>query len=102
MATARILAEPLRQGNLTTADLRKVQVRRWGPTALIQRVQRAVHRRVFSAVDSTTTITPSTKIASVLSIATKYPWLQGIPAYGVAIGPLPEHAPDFARRFPTG
>lgn len=102
VATARILAEPLRQGNLTTADLRKVQVRRWGPTALIQRVQRAVHRRVFSAVDSTTTITPSTKIASVLSIATKYPWLQAIPAYGVAIGPLPEHAPDFARRFPTG
>lgn len=102
VATARILAEPLRTGSLTTADLRKVQLRRWAPTALIQRVQRAVHRRVFSAVGSNTTVTPSSRVASVLSIATKYPWLQAVPAYGVAIGPLPEHAPDFARRPPTG
>ncbi|WP_074376489.1 FAD-dependent oxidoreductase, partial [Mycobacteroides abscessus] len=34
VATARILAEPLRTGTLTTADLRKVQLRRWVPTAL--------------------------------------------------------------------
>jgi 2-polyprenyl-6-methoxyphenol hydroxylase-like FAD-dependent oxidoreductase len=102
VATARILAEPLRTGSLTTADLRKVQLRRWAPTALIQRVQRAVHRRVFSAVGSNTTVTPSNRVASVLSVATKYPWLQAVPAYGVAIGPLPEHAPDFARRPPTG
>ncbi|WP_207554236.1 FAD-dependent monooxygenase, partial [Mycobacteroides abscessus] len=100
VATARILAEPLRTGTLTTADLRKVQLRRWVPTALIQRIQRAVHRRVFSAVDSSTTAASNAKIASVLSIATKYPWLQAVPAYGVAIGPLPEHAPDFARRSP--
>lgn len=102
VATARILAEPLRTGTLTTADLRKVQLRRWVPTALIQRIQRAVHRRVFSAVDSSTTVASNARIASVLSIATKYPWLQAVPAYGVAIGPLPEHAPDFARRSPTG
>ncbi|SIM69808.1 Probable monooxygenase, FAD-binding [Mycobacteroides abscessus subsp. abscessus] len=52
-------------------------------------------------MDSSTTVASNAKIASVLSVVTKYPWLQAVPAYGVAIGPLPEHAPDFARRSPT-
>jgi hypothetical protein len=31
-------------------------------------------------------------------IATKVPALRTAAGYGVAIGPLPEHAPEFARR----
>jgi hypothetical protein len=30
----------------------------------------------------------------------RFPWLQGVPAYLVAIGLRPEHAPEFARRAP--
>ena len=33
-----------------------------------------------------------------LGLLTRFPWLQGIPARVIAIGPLPEHAPDWARR----
>jgi hypothetical protein len=31
-------------------------------------------------------------------MASRIPALGAIVAYGVAIGPLPEHAPDYARR----
>ena len=33
-----------------------------------------------------------------LRLVRRFPVLQGIPARLVAIGPLPEHAPDWARR----
>jgi hypothetical protein len=33
-----------------------------------------------------------------LSLLTRFPVLQGIPARLIAIGPLPEHAPEWARR----
>ncbi len=35
-----------------------------------------------------------------LRLLRRFPVLQGIPARLVAIGPLPEHAPDWARRTP--
>jgi hypothetical protein len=31
----------------------------------------------------------------------RYPLLQAIPGYLVAVGPLPEHAPSWARRRPA-
>jgi 2-polyprenyl-6-methoxyphenol hydroxylase-like FAD-dependent oxidoreductase len=33
-----------------------------------------------------------------IGLLTRFPWLQGIPARLIAIGPLPEHAPAWARR----
>ena len=36
-----------------------------------------------------------------LRLLRRFPVLQGIPARLVAIGPLPEHAPDWARRTPS-
>ena len=36
-----------------------------------------------------------------LGLLGRFPWLQGIPARLIAIGPLPEHAPAWARR-PSG
>ncbi len=52
VAAARLLAEPLRCGDLTEADLAKVRGRRWLPTAGTQAVQRRMGRalgRVFRA-----------------------------------------------------
>lgn len=100
VAAARMLAEPLRSGTPTTRQLAAVQIRRWVPAALIQRVQRLVHDRVIAV--AVTAVAPADSGAerppAALRLAAKFSALPRIAAYGVAIGPLPEHAPDFARR----
>jgi 2-polyprenyl-6-methoxyphenol hydroxylase-like FAD-dependent oxidoreductase len=95
VAAAGILAGPLRTGTLSTRHLARVQVRRWLPAVLIQSVQRVVHARVIAvAVSSNKT----TKPPLFVRIAPKVPALRAAVGYGVAIGPLPEHVPEFARR----
>lgn len=97
VAAGRILAGPLREHRVSTRDLARVQLRRWFPTALIQGVQRVVQNRAIATaitVDPTRPRRPS----RALGIIARFPVLRRIGAYGVAIGPLPEHAPDFARR----
>jgi 2-polyprenyl-6-methoxyphenol hydroxylase-like FAD-dependent oxidoreductase len=96
VATARMLAAPLRAGAVSERQLARLQARRWGPTALIQRVQRVVHDTVLApavsgAAESADTPRPVRVVAAV-------PALRRAIAYGVAIGPLPEYAPDYARR----
>jgi 2-polyprenyl-6-methoxyphenol hydroxylase-like FAD-dependent oxidoreductase len=101
VAAARYLAAPLRRGDVRLGDLARVQVRRWGPTFLTQSLQRLLHRLVFEPVlagelgqDGSDLRRPS-RLAGLLR---RFPRLQVIPAYMVAIGALPEHAPSFARR----
>jgi 2-polyprenyl-6-methoxyphenol hydroxylase-like FAD-dependent oxidoreductase len=95
VAAARLLAEPLRSGAVTTRQLRRVQVRRWLPTVLVQGVQKTVHDRVIAVAVSEDA--PAQAPAAVRLIG-RVPLLRRIIGYGVAIGPLPEHAPAFARR----
>nr|WP_211177899.1 FAD-dependent oxidoreductase [Pseudonocardia acidicola] len=101
VATARLLAAPLRRtGRVRRADLRRVQLRRWWPTALIQAGQRGLHRAVLGralAADPTA-VPPRTGLPLPIRLLQRFPVLQGIPARLVAIGPLPEHAPQWARR----
>jgi len=96
VATARILAEPLRTHTLTTRHLARVQVRRWLPAALIQRVQRIVQDRAVAVAiaDGAALQTPPRAVR----IANRFPVLGAVAGYGVAIGPLPEHAPAWTRR----
>ena len=102
-----------------------MQLRRWWPTALIQGGQRLVHRVVLGraladpAAALAATAAPATPASTApagmddrrrpaaraadtlplpLRLLQRFPVLQGIPARLVAIGPLPEHAPDWARR----
>ncbi|KAA2253530.1 FAD-dependent oxidoreductase [Solihabitans fulvus] len=99
VAAARLLAAPLRRGRVRTAELARVQRRRWLPTALTQAVQRAAHTRFLSpTLDGA--IPPSTdgRAPAPIRLLQRFPLLQGIPAYLVAIGLQPEHAPTFARR----
>jgi 2-polyprenyl-6-methoxyphenol hydroxylase-like FAD-dependent oxidoreductase len=101
VAAARYLAAPLRRGEVRLRDLARVQVRRWAPTFLTQSLQRLTHVFVIQPV-----------LAGELSqdgggprrrsrlgrLLRRFPRLQAVPAYMVAIGVLPEHAPAFARR----
>lgn len=96
VAAARILAGPLRRGRVTTRELARVQARRWVPAALIQRVQRFVHDRVIAAAftDDPAQRTPPFAVRA----ASRLPVLRSVIGYAIAIGPLPEHAPAYARR----
>jgi 2-polyprenyl-6-methoxyphenol hydroxylase-like FAD-dependent oxidoreductase len=95
VAAAAALAGPLRNGTLTTRHLARVQARRWLPAALIQSVQRVIHARVIAVAVSSE---KPTKPPLLVRVATKAPVLRALAGYAVAIGPLPEHVPEFARR----
>jgi 2-polyprenyl-6-methoxyphenol hydroxylase-like FAD-dependent oxidoreductase len=116
VATARVLAPALRSGGIVPRSLlRQVQRRRWWPTALIQGGQRLAHRAVLGSraatagtpvastgpvgmADSTVPLAPAAALPPLLRLLRRIPVLQGVPARLIAIGPLPEHAPDWARR----
>jgi 2-polyprenyl-6-methoxyphenol hydroxylase-like FAD-dependent oxidoreductase len=97
VATAAALAEPLRAGQLSTSRLARVQARRWLPTAIVQAVQRFVQNRVIATAITADLDQPPEPPLPVRMLS-RVPALSAIAAYGVAIGPLPEHAPRFARR----
>jgi 2-polyprenyl-6-methoxyphenol hydroxylase-like FAD-dependent oxidoreductase len=95
VATARVLAGPLRAGRVPTRDLARIQARRWVPTALIQGMQRAIHARVIAtAVSGQDAGSPPLAVRLV----NRVPFLRTVAGYAVAIGPLPERAPAYARR----
>ncbi|MBP2476956.1 2-polyprenyl-6-methoxyphenol hydroxylase-like FAD-dependent oxidoreductase [Crossiella equi] len=102
VATARLLAAPLRRGRVGTADLARVQRRRWFPTWLIQGAQRFIHKRFLGrALAGQVDASGATGMPKPIRFLQRFPRLQVVPAYLVGIGPLPEHAPVFARR-PAG
>ena len=99
VAAARTLAGPLRAGKVSTRHLVRVQARRWLPAALIQAVQRVVQRRVIAAaIDVEGSSTGQARAPLVVRIAARFRPLRTAAGYGIAIGPLPEHVPKFARR----
>ncbi len=88
VATGNILAQPLRDGRLTDADLQAVQRRRTLPTRLIQGMQVAVQQRVLDPV-----IGSDKPIAAPwpLRLFNHLPWLARIPARLIGVGFRPEH-----------
>jgi 2-polyprenyl-6-methoxyphenol hydroxylase-like FAD-dependent oxidoreductase len=94
VATARILAGPLRTGRVSTRRLARVQIRRWIPTAILQAGQRMIHAKVIA-----TTVTGSGHRAPAgVKLMSQSTALRRLVGYLVAIGPLSEHAPRYARR----
>lgn len=95
VATARIVARPLRAGRVPVRDLARIQARRWIPTALIQGMQRVIHAKVIAhavAGDG------SHQAPVGLRLVSRLKFLRSVAGYAVAIGPLPERAPRYARR----
>jgi 2-polyprenyl-6-methoxyphenol hydroxylase-like FAD-dependent oxidoreductase len=101
VAAARLLAPALCRGRVDDATLRAVRRRRWPPTALIQTAQRVAHRLVFAARLAGAPTRPAPAPARPpmpVRALNRLPALRAVIAYLVAVGPLPEHAPAWARR----
>lgn len=95
VAAATLLAEPLRHGRPTPAALARVQRRRWRPTVIMQRVQRILHGIMFEPVLSGRRVGPPQRLVLLARFA---PGFRPLLSRLIALGPLPEHAPAFARR----
>jgi 2-polyprenyl-6-methoxyphenol hydroxylase-like FAD-dependent oxidoreductase len=98
VATATLLAKPLREHRVRPRDLAKIRRRRWLPTALTQGLQRTIQRNVIRPVLGGK---QATFPEEILWVTQRFPFVRALPGYVVAIGPRPEHAPDFARRPTT-
>lgn len=94
VAAARILAGALRAGRVPSWRLARVQARRWLPTLLLQTAQRVIHANVIAAAVSGNEHRAPLGVRLVGRSAA----MRRLAGYLVAIGPLPEHAPRFARR----
>ena len=90
VATARILAGPLRRRRLSSVHLARVQVRRALPAILTQAVQRVIQKRVLARV---LTGEVGQRAPAGLRLIDRTPALQAIPAWAIGRGVLPEHAP---------
>ena len=97
VAAATLLADPLRDGLVTGADLAAVRRRRLSPTIMIQAVQRILHRVLVRPILEGRRAGPP---APVLALLRRVPQVSGVTAYLIGVGPRPEHAPEFARRPP--
>ncbi len=95
VAAASLLAAPLRRGQVRRRDLASVQRRRQPPTLLVQAAQRRLHKILFSG---TSAGRPAGVPRLLVFAARHLPRLRALPARMIAFGPLPEHAPPFARR----
>jgi 2-polyprenyl-6-methoxyphenol hydroxylase-like FAD-dependent oxidoreductase len=96
VATANFLATPLREGQVTANDMRKVQRRRELPTRLTQRVQVFIQDRVLSRVLRSR---KQLALPLPLRLLRSLPILTRLPARLVGIGIRPEHvhSPDGGR-----
>jgi 2-polyprenyl-6-methoxyphenol hydroxylase-like FAD-dependent oxidoreductase len=88
IAAANILAQPLRDGALSDADLEAVQRRRMLPTRLTQAIQVVVQERV---IDRVLRADKPIRAPWGLRLFNHLPWLRRIPARLVGMGFRPEH-----------
>ncbi|GHG25317.1 MULTISPECIES: FAD-dependent oxidoreductase [Amycolatopsis] len=95
VAAATLLAEPLRRGRPTEAELAKVRARRLAPTLLVQGLQRLMHRTVVRGVMNGKRNGPPEPMVKAFA---RFPKLSYFPARLLGLGLRPEHAPAFARR----
>ncbi len=91
VATANLLALPLREQRVTPDDLKAVQARREWPTRVTQRVQVIVQNRVIANVLAGTGIGSGGKLPLLLRLLERYPFMQRIPARLIGVGVRPEH-----------
>jgi len=89
VATANLLAEPLRQGQVTEDDLRRVQQRRELPVRVIQALQVFIHRRMFGQPGHSPLFQMPWPAAKLLKLFA--PLLRRVAARLIGIGIRAEH-----------
>jgi 2-polyprenyl-6-methoxyphenol hydroxylase-like FAD-dependent oxidoreductase len=88
VATANLLAAPLREGTLEDADLAAVQKRREFPARVTQRIQRLIQDRVIrNVLAADAPIEPPLP----LRLFDRFPILRRLPARLIGLGVRPEH-----------
>jgi len=87
VATANLLAKPLRDGFVTDEHLAQVQGRREFPVRVTQRVQAAAHKAFAYIFDNP----GPAKAPWQLKFVTHIPGIQRLIARGVGMGVRPEH-----------
>src|SRR5438093_5015583 len=87
VATAIPLAKQLRNGPVSVADLRQVQLRREWPTRVIQTMQAFIHRRVVTGRESKS----GDSLQILLKFFQWFPALRSLPARFIGLSPRPEH-----------
>jgi 2-polyprenyl-6-methoxyphenol hydroxylase-like FAD-dependent oxidoreductase len=100
VATANLLAEKLRAGTLTDADVAKVQKRRQFPAKALQKMQLTVQKRVLNPVlDGKTGVNKEPSAA--LKVVTDRTAVKRLQAKLLAYGVRPEHVSERARSAPA-
>ena len=87
VATANLLAEPLRQGRLTEEDLARVQERRELPTRLTQMIQVLAHRRFERVFQTRGFLVAPWQLKAI----SRVPGVQRVMGHLVGMGVRPEH-----------
>ncbi len=87
VATANLLAAKLKERPATLSELEEVQRRREWPTRLIQRMQVFIHRYMVTGRSSGAGDT----LPLLPRLFLWFPFLRGIPARLIGLGPRPEH-----------
>lgn len=101
VASANLLAEPLRAGTLTTDDLRRVQRRRLPPVRAMQPIQLQLHKRIANAGPGVNLPHPlPRRIRLVLRLL--LPIIRRVAARVVGRGIRPEHLSPQLRRLFVG
>jgi len=88
VATANILAAPLREGRLASSDLAAVQKRRHWPARVTQRAQVTIQNVILSPVLARRDSPP--RVPIVVKLLQHFPLLRRLPARLVGIGVRPE------------
>ena len=88
VAAANLLAAPLAAGDVTDADLARVQARREPPTRRTQWLQVQIQNKVIEGVLGAA---EELKPPLLLRLMKRFPWLARIPARTLGLGFRPEH-----------
>ncbi|HEX2843009.1 FAD-dependent oxidoreductase [Hyphomicrobium sp.] len=94
VATANILAQPLKTGAVTVADLRDVQKRRMFPTRVTQAIQVAAQNNI---IGPTLKLREQPEPPFFLRLMQSFPILRRLPARVLGLGVRREHVADFIR-----
>ncbi|MEA2721479.1 MAG: hypothetical protein QOJ39_3343 [Candidatus Eremiobacteraeota bacterium] len=91
VATANILAEPLRNGSVTVRDLAAVQRRRTFPVRVTQAFQVFVQNTIFRRALGATARSQRFSVPLPFRLLRRFPYLRRFPAMFIGLGVRPEH-----------